>query len=155
VAETDRSARAHAVAPARLVALLALIGVGCGGPPQDLSEAQLSAVVAREQPGLERCYRNALESHPYERDITMEATIEIEPSGRVKNVKLEGGGGLPGMSPCLLAAIRSWTFPTAPDATATSLPIVFRPEVQREADPEAVQEAVRQALGASADPQPP
>jgi hypothetical protein len=32
---------------------------------------------------------------------------------------------------------------------------VFRPEVQREADPEAVQEAVRQALGASADPQPP
>jgi hypothetical protein len=126
--------------------------LSCGGARSDLSEAQLSAVVARERPGLERCYRGALESHPYEHDINMEAVITIAPAGDVESVALKGGGGLPGMSPCLLATLRSWRFPVAKDTSVTSLPIIFRPEIKEQVDPAAMQEAVRGALGAAANP---
>ena len=147
----DRAAelRVGRAMPCAAWPLLAWMLGACSAVPADLSEAQLSAVVMRERPGLERCYHTALEKNPYVRDITMEAIIVVAPSGGVKSVELEGGGGLPGMSPCLLATIKSWRFPTAKDETATSLPIVFRPEVKEQADPAAVQEAVKQALDAT------
>ena len=154
VAATElRALRARERGAARSIApcMLGLL-VACSGAPRDLSEAQLSAVVAREQPGLERCYRSALETHPYEQAINMEALIAIAPSGAVTSVELKGGGGLPGMSPCLVASIRSWKFPTAKDETATSLPIIFRPEVKQQVDTEGMQQAVKEALGAAAKP---
>jgi hypothetical protein len=77
----------------------------------------------------------------------MEAAIHIAPSGTVTAVDLEGSGGLPGMSPCLKQAILGWRFPEAKDATHTSLPLVFKPQVTKsQPDPAAVQQAVREAL---------
>jgi len=122
--------------------------LACGrGTPHDLTEAQLSAVVDAERPGLEHCYRSALETNPYKHDITMEAIIEIAPSGKVSKVDLQGSGGLAGMSKCIVTAIRAWHFPEAKDPTATSLPLIFRPEVKpAQPDQQAVQQALQNAL---------
>ncbi|HMI90806.1 MAG TPA: hypothetical protein VK509_05550, partial [Polyangiales bacterium] len=89
----------------RLAALAATGGClaagACGGAKSDLSEQQLSAAVAAQQPSLERCYQSALETSPYRQQIRMDAAIHIAPSGKVTAVDLDGSGGLPGMSPCL------------------------------------------------------
>jgi hypothetical protein len=126
---------------------LLLGALACGGPKQDLSEKQLSAVVVAQQPSLERCYQSALETSPYKQEIRMEAAIHIAPSGAVTAVELDGTGGLPGMSPCLKKAITAWRFPEAKDATHTSLPLIFKPQVkQAQPDPAAMQQAVQNAL---------
>ena len=105
-----------------------LAAVACGGPKQDLSEQQLSAAVDAQRPSLERCYQSA-------------------PTGAVSGVELEGQGGLPGMSPCIKQAISAWRFPEAKDATHTSLPLIFKPQVQKpQVDPAAMQRAVQDAL---------
>jgi hypothetical protein len=135
----------------RLRAALAVSGatlaaVACGAK-SDLSEQQLSAAVAHQQPSLERCYQSALETSPYRQEIRMQAAIHIAPSGAVTAVDLEGSGGLPGMSPCLKQAIMAWRFPEAKDATHTSLPLIFKPQVTKaQPDPAAIQQAVRDAL---------
>ena len=124
-----------------------LLALGCNGAKHDLSERQLSAAVAAQQPSLERCYQAALETSPYKHEIHMEAAIHIAPSGAVTAVELEGNGGLPGMSPCLKTAITSWRFPEAQDATHTSLPLIFKPQVTKpQPDPAAMQQAVQNAL---------
>ena len=115
-------------AVSKLVALVALL-VACGGEPRDLSTAQLARVVEAQQPTLKVCYDAALEKHPYKQEMRLDATIEIAPSGRVASVELEGGGGLPGMADCLRKAIKGWQFPRAKDATETSLPLIFKPEI--------------------------
>jgi hypothetical protein len=108
-----------------------IVGLGaCSSQPHDLSTAELSAVVDAQRPALKQCYDQALERSPYKQDMRMDAIIEIAPTGRVKSVSLHGGGGLPGMNDCLRAAIKQWQFPRAKDATATSLPLVFHPEVK-------------------------
>jgi hypothetical protein len=129
------------------VAFALLLG-GCGGGAKhDLSEQQLSLAVEAQRPSLERCYQSALETSPYKQEIRMQAVIHIAPTGAVSGVELDGNGGLPGMSPCLRKAIAAWHFPEAADATHTSLPLIFQPQVQKaQPDPTAVQEAVRGAL---------
>ncbi len=114
------------------------------GEIQDLSTEQLSSVVVAQQPSLERCYDAALEKTPYKHAMELQAVIHIEPSGEVDSVQIEGSGGLPGMSVCLRSAIQKWRFPKAPDATHTSLPLHFKPEVKR-AGPtlDQMQEALR------------
>jgi len=135
--------------PVRVVSAFALLAAACGGAKHDLSEQQLSGAVAAQQPSLERCYQSALETSPYRQEIRMEAAIHIAPSGAVTAVDIEGSGGLPGMSPCLKQAIMSWRFPEANDATHTSLPLIFKPQVTKaQPDPAAVQQAVREALKA-------
>jgi hypothetical protein len=123
---------------------------------QDLSTEQLSRVVEAQQPGLKRCYDAALEKHPYKQQMQLQAIIHIEPSGEVDSVEIEGTGGLPGMSACLRKAIGAWRFPKARDATHTSLPLVFKPEV-RPSGPtlETVQEALRQLSKQPPQPQKP
>lgn len=124
-----------------------LAAVACGGPKQDLSEQQLSAAVDAQRPSLERCYQSALETSPYKQEIRMDAVIHIAPTGAVSGVELEGQGGLPGMSPCIKQAISAWRFPEAKDATHTSLPLIFKPQVQKpQVDPAAMQRAVQDAL---------
>jgi hypothetical protein len=102
----------------------------CSSRADDLSTAELSAVVDAQRSALEQCYERALEQSPYKQEMRMDAIIEIAPSGRVTSVSLHGGGGLPGMNDCLRAAIEQWQFPHAKDSTATSLPLVFHPEVK-------------------------
>jgi len=133
----------------RALCVFALWLLACSSRPRDLSTAQLSAAVEAQRPALKQCYDQALEQSPYKQDMHMEAVIEIAPSGRVSSVSLRGGSGLPGMNDCLRAAIKQWQFPSAEDSTATSLPLVFHPEV-KPAQPnlEPLKQAFQQ-LGAS------
>ncbi|MFI5306341.1 MAG: AgmX/PglI C-terminal domain-containing protein [Polyangiales bacterium] len=102
----------------------------CSSRASDLSTAELSAVVDAQRPALKQCYDHALERSPYKQDMRMDAIIEIAASGRVTSVALHGAGGLPGMNDCLRAAIKRWQFPRAKASTATSLPLVFHPDVK-------------------------
>jgi hypothetical protein len=119
-----------------LAALLALAGACNKAPTQDLSAEQLTFVVQSHQPALKNCYEVALSKNPYRQEMRMQAVLDITPEGRVKTVSLEGGGGLPGMNKCITAEIKSWQFPKAKDPTATSLPIIFQPEVKQPRGPD-------------------
>jgi hypothetical protein len=134
----------HAIA--RVLAF-GLLGGACGGEPRDLSTEQLARVIDAQQPSLKRCYDAALAQHPYRQEMQLQAVIEIAPSGRVSSVELEGGGGLPGMAPCLRKTIAGWRFPRAPDATHASLPLIFKPEI-KPAGPtlDDVQQALKKAM---------
>jgi len=130
----------------RVVALGLLLGA-CGGESRDLSTAQLAAVVEAKQPTLKVCYDAALKRHPYTQEMRLSAVIDIAPSGRVTSVDLEGGGGLPGMAPCIRKAIGGWQFPRAPDSTHASLPLIFKPEIKPSGPTlDEVQQALKQAL---------
>jgi hypothetical protein len=95
---------------------------------EDLSVAQLSAVVAGEQDSLTPCYQTGLEKNPYPHEFRIQAVLEIRADGQVSKVELDQTG-LPGVGPCLEKAIRGWKFPRAKAATRASLPIVFKPKV--------------------------
>ncbi|MGD8863190.1 MAG: AgmX/PglI C-terminal domain-containing protein [Myxococcales bacterium] len=114
--------------PAGCVAIVLLLGCAACSK-DDLSTEQLSAVVDAKRPTLGACYDAALEKHPHKEEVQLEAVIHIEPSGGVSKVELDGENPLPGLDACLREAIGSWKFPKAPDATSTSLPLIFRPEV--------------------------
>jgi hypothetical protein len=110
------------------------VACACGalaacGKSHDLSTDQLSRVIDAHRPELKVCYDAALAKYPLNQDIHMQAILDIAPSGQVKSVELEKGTGLPGMQDCVRAQIVTWQFPPAPDPTATSLPLVFKPEV--------------------------
>jgi hypothetical protein len=106
-------------------------GLGCrGSSGKDLSVAQLSEVVAREQPSLEACYQAGLDRTPYDHEFRIQAKVSIRRDGTVETVTLDQPG-LKGLAPCLEQTIRGWRFPQAEAATLTSLPIIFRPKVEK------------------------
>jgi hypothetical protein len=111
---------------------LALWFAGCNSAPaHDLSIQQLSVAVDAQRPSLKHCYDEALKATPYKNDMRVEAVLHIAPSGKVASVEFESGKGLPGMEKCLRDEIKRWQFPTAKDPTATSLPLIFHPEIQK------------------------
>lgn len=111
-----------------LIATLGLSGVACGKTdPEDLSAQQLSMVINGRRPELQKCYQKALSDNPSRTEVKMHAAIYIHPAGDVFKVEVDEGG-LPGMGKCLEETIKAWTFPSAPDETHASLPLVFRPE---------------------------
>lgn len=127
--------------------------VACDAAPRDLTTAQLSQVVAAEQPALKVCFDAALKSHPYDHEVRMQATIHIAPDGSVSGVELDGKGGLPGMSTCVRDSVKRWKFPQASDATHTSLPLIFKRDPPKGGpDSEAAKEMIRRALGQTAPP---
>jgi hypothetical protein len=117
--------------------------------PQDLSTEQLAAAVDAQRPSLKQCYDSALSKTPYKQEMRMQAVIHVQPSGAVSGVELTGGGGLPGMSDCIRAAIGRWRFPKAKDATDTSLPLIFKPEPAPPTPTAPLIEELRKQLGAT------
>ena len=115
---------------ARLLVVGALL-TGCASEAQDLSTEQLSKVVAANRDSLQGCYQAALERTPYKSEVRMTANIFIQPSGAVRKVEVDKDG-LKGMPECIEQAIAKWVFPKAPDETATTLPLVFNPEVVKQ-----------------------
>jgi len=111
--------------------LFGVVLAACDGGEGELTTPQLEAAVAKHRPSLEPCYQRALDEHPYKHEIRIQAVIEIEASGRVARVVLDQGG-LAGMGPCLEQTIGSWVFPQAQRPTRTELPLVFKPEIQKQ-----------------------
>lgn len=110
------------------VCVLCLWGLGCGkSAPEDLSASQLSMVINGRRPELQKCYQQALSDNPSRTEVKMHAAIYIRPAGDVFKVDIDEGG-LPGMAKCLETTIRAWRFPSAPDETHASLPLIFQPE---------------------------
>lgn len=107
---------------------LCFAGACGGGEPEDLSTEQLSMVINGRRPQLQECYETALADNPSRKEVRMHAAIHIKPSGEVYKVEIDEGGALPGMVKCLEQAIVGWKFPTVPDETHASLPLIFRPE---------------------------
>jgi hypothetical protein len=141
-APTERPARERAgaqrarlrhprwIARAGLALWLLVLTSSCGGEPSDLSTDQLARVVREQQPTLKRCYDAALERAPTREELRLNAEIHIAASGRVTSVQIdEGEISMPGLHTCLQSAIEAWKFPQAKDATHTSLPLIFKPEV--------------------------
>jgi hypothetical protein len=106
-----------------------IAGLGCKRG-RDLSVEQLSEVVVREQPTLEACYQASLDRSPYDHEFRIQAKLSIRRDGSVENVELDQTG-TQGLGPCLEKTIRTWRFPQAEADTLTSLPIVFRPKVEK------------------------
>ena len=121
--------RRHGLSRLLLAGLAALAFSACGGKSRDLSTEQLSRAVDAQRGSLKQCYDAALKKYPYTAEMRMQAVLRIAPSGRVRRVELEGGSGLPGMSECVRSRIEHWRFPEAQDETATSLPLIFHPDV--------------------------
>ena len=113
-----------------LALALALGPAGCRRAANDLSVAQLSEVVAREQPSLEVCYQAGLDRTPYDHEFRIQARLSIRRDGTVDKVELDQNG-LQGLGPCLEQTIRAWRFPQAEADTLASLPIIFRPKVEK------------------------
>lgn len=101
--------------------------LACQQPHQDLTQAQMAPVIAAGRPALQDCFQAALNAQPTTSVVKLEAAIHIGAGGEVYDLQL-GEGALPGMEPCIDAAIRGWRFPAAPDATHAALPLVFTPE---------------------------
>jgi hypothetical protein len=121
--------RPLALVPRKALLLALLLAAGCrpkaGG---ELSIAQLTAVVAREQGSLAPCYQSALDKKPYDHEFRIQTVLRIRPDGSVAEVTLDQPG-IESIGPCLIATIRNWKFPPAAAETRTSLPIVFSPKV--------------------------
>lgn len=111
--------------------LLAAALGACGPKPgEDLSTAQMTQVVEREQPTLQACYQAGLERTPYSHEFRIQAVLDIKPDGSVSKVSLDQNG-LQNLGPCVEKAIRTWRFPEAKAPTRASLPIVFQPKVEK------------------------
>jgi hypothetical protein len=106
--------------------------LGCTPKPSggDLSAEQMSVVVAREQPALASCYQAGLDRSPYEHEFRVQAVLQIRPDGSVANVDLDQTG-LSGLGACVKKSIRGWQFPKAAAETRASLPIVFKPKIEK------------------------
>jgi hypothetical protein len=110
--------------------LWAALMAACRAEGGDLSVAQLTDVVAREQESLEACYQNALDQTPYDHEFRIETRLRIRPDGSVSRVSFDQTG-LKGIGPCVEKTIRAWKFPVAKAETRASLPIIFRPKVEK------------------------
>lgn len=87
---------------------------------QQLSAAQLSAVVARSKGALQRCYSPAAQ-----RVLKLEVDMEVLPSGAVSSVHIEGDA--PGVDSCVARTVRAWQFPAALAPTRTRFPVLLLP----------------------------
>lgn len=96
-----------------------------GAATDELTAAQLRAVVTREQPGIRRCYEHAAIAEGRAPGLRLDVAVTIGPTGRVTTVDATGPelGTLRG---CVEDAMRGWTFPPSSGTTRTRIPYVFQ-----------------------------
>lgn len=95
-------------------------------PTPGLSAAQLSSVVSRGRPNLQRCYETALRGSGSEMAVRVDISITVSAAGNVTRVSTSGAS-LPGMEACITRSVKQWHFPSASEPTETKFPIVFQP----------------------------
>lgn len=93
---------------------------------EGLTAQQLTAVVGKNRPQLQRCYESAIRGMMAPPSVRMDVDVSVGSSGTVTSVSVRGAnvGTLGG---CIEQAVRRWRFPTSGAATQTSFPVVFQP----------------------------
>ena len=93
-----------------------------------LKRAQLTAVVIKQRPRLQRCYQSALRASGYEEPVKLTVGVTVGRAGSVKRVSVKGAvAGLPGLAACVKKSVKLWRFPAATDDTQTEFPLLFQP----------------------------
>lgn len=120
----------HALSPSVFLLLGCLAAFGCKpNKGNDLTVAQLTSVVAKEQESLRPCYQTALDKQPDSTEFRIQATLHVSKTGSVEDVELERGG-LANVGSCVEKVVRTWKFPAAQADTYATMPIIFRPTVE-------------------------
>ena len=91
-----------------------------------LDAQQLSGVVSRNRPQLQRCYENAIRGLGRPPTVRMDVEITVGMSGTVTAVRARGND-VGGLANCLEGSVRRWRFPSATNVSRTSFPVVFQP----------------------------
>jgi predicted Zn finger-like uncharacterized protein len=92
-----------------------------------LSSEDVSKVVVRGRPNLQRCYETALRGAGSDQTVRMNVELVVSPSGNVASVKTSGDGLLPGMAQCIERTVRMWRFPSSGDSSPVKFPLLFAP----------------------------
>ncbi len=93
---------------------------------QTLNAQQLTSVVSRNRPGLQRCYETAIRGMGAPPAVRLDVDLTVGTSGMVTHVRARGND-VSGLVDCVQGAVRRWHFPNAGDSTQTSFPVVFQP----------------------------
>jgi hypothetical protein len=100
-----------------------------GGGLRELSQAEIEAIVRKNQPGVRhRCWQQALDSRAGTGPTTVRvsAQIVIGPSGAVQSATAGGAENeFPGLSSCIAARLKAWSFPPSSGSTPVKIPFVF------------------------------
>jgi hypothetical protein len=90
-----------------------------GGSPGD---ADIVAVIRRNQTGVRMCYERALKRDP-RLSVRLDVRVNVSAAGVVERVSLDGlPDGVP-LSNCIRNVIKTWQFPGAPAAYDTAFPL--------------------------------
>ncbi len=99
---------------------------GSDGPRgEGLNAQQLSAVVGRNRPQLQRCYEQAIRGMGDPPTIRLDVAITVGSSGAVTRVDASGQDPV-NLGSCVERAVRGWSFPSSGDSTQTRFPVVFQ-----------------------------
>lgn len=92
---------------------------------EGLDAKQLSRVVKKNRPALQRCYERAAKGNPNIPAIRLDITIGVGMSGTVTKVRAKGED-FNGLKRCITSSVRRWSFPRSGNSTQTAFPVVFQ-----------------------------
>lgn len=93
---------------------------------EGLNAQQLTSVVGKNRPQLQRCYESAIRGMVAAPAVRMDVDLSVGSSGAVSTVSVRGPN-VGTLSSCIEQTVRKWRFPTSGASTQTSFPVVFQP----------------------------
>lgn len=97
---------------------------GSSGP--GLNARQLTSVVGKNRPELQRCYETAIRGIGDPPTVRMDVDVTVGMSGTVTRVRARGTD-VGNLANCIERSVRRWRFPSSGNETQTSFPVVFQP----------------------------
>jgi predicted Zn finger-like uncharacterized protein len=89
-----------------------------------LDARQLTSVVSKNRPELQRCYEVAVRGLGDAPTVRMDVDVSVGMSGTVTRVRARGSG-VGNLRECIERSVRRWRFPSSGNETNTSFPVVF------------------------------
>lgn len=129
---TDPSGAAPSTSPAASAPSAAVVAKSAPTPPRATVAPAASGValppeqrrvIAKARPRLLACYEAALKVDP-SAGGTASVTLELEPSGKVKDAKVSGASPA-SLNPCLAGVMRALTFGPSDGARTLAFPLVL------------------------------
>jgi TonB family protein len=88
-------------------------------------QADIRRVISNNGTGIRTCHQRAL---PRDSSLThgrIVVGVTIDPSGRVKGVRVDGPGSFRSLEPCIRETVSRWAFPPSPDEYGTEFSYVL------------------------------